>query len=106
MHGHRVACLVGLERDRTQRLHRERGDDRREAQERALRTARKAKQLIDDLEEKRVAAMNGLATAVASLEKAGLNMRATEMILDGAEMRVRADLAWLENIERRLIRQK
>lgn len=39
------------------------------------------------------------------LEKAGVSMRATEMILDGAEMRVRADLAWLENIERRLIRQ-
>ena len=39
------------------------------------------------------------------LEKAGVNMRATEMILDGAEMRVRADLAWLENIERRLLRQ-
>jgi len=39
------------------------------------------------------------------LEKAGLDMRATEMILDGAEMRVRADLAWLEAIERRLIRQ-
>lgn len=39
------------------------------------------------------------------LEKAGLNMRATEMILDGAEMRVRADLAWLETIERRLIPQ-
>ena len=39
------------------------------------------------------------------LEKAGVSMRATEMILDGAEMRVRADLAWLESIERRLIRQ-
>jgi DNA-binding PadR family transcriptional regulator len=39
------------------------------------------------------------------LEKAGVNMRATEMILDGAEMRVRADLSWLESIERRLIRQ-
>jgi DNA-binding PadR family transcriptional regulator len=39
------------------------------------------------------------------LEKAGISMRATEMILDGAEMRVRADLAWLESIERRLIRQ-
>jgi len=39
------------------------------------------------------------------LEKAGINMRATEMILDGAEMRVRADLSWLESIERRLIRQ-
>lgn len=39
------------------------------------------------------------------LEKAGVDMRATEMILDGAEMRVRADLSWLESIERRLIRQ-
>ncbi len=39
------------------------------------------------------------------LEKAGVSMRATEMVLDGAEMRVRADLAWLESIERRLIRQ-
>lgn len=39
------------------------------------------------------------------LEKAGVNLRATEMILDGAEMRVRADLNWLESIERRLIRE-
>jgi len=39
------------------------------------------------------------------LEKAGVDMRATEIILDGAEMRVRADLSWLESIERRLIRQ-
>lgn len=38
------------------------------------------------------------------LEKAGVDMRATEMILDGAEMRVRADLSWLESIERRLVR--
>lgn len=40
------------------------------------------------------------------LEKAGLNMRATEMILDGSEIRVRADLGWLDSIERRLIRQQ
>lgn len=33
------------------------------------------------------------------LEKAGVSIRATEMILDGAEMRVRADLSWLESIE-------
>jgi len=52
------------------------------AQERALRTARKAKQLIDDLEEKRVAAMNGLATAVASLEKAGLTREQCASFLD------------------------
>jgi DNA-binding PadR family transcriptional regulator len=39
------------------------------------------------------------------LERAGLNKRATEIVLEGAEMRVRADLAWLESIERRLIRQ-
>lgn len=39
------------------------------------------------------------------LEKAGVSMRATEMILDGAEMRVRADLSWLESIERKLIRR-
>jgi len=43
------------------------------AQERALRTARKAKQLIDDLEEKRLAALDGLSSAVSTLEKAGLS---------------------------------
>ena len=38
------------------------------------------------------------------LQKAGLDMRATDLVLDGAEMRVRADLSWLEHVERHLIR--
>ncbi len=38
------------------------------------------------------------------LEKAGLDMQATDLVLDGAEMRVRADLSWLEHIERTLLR--
>ena len=39
------------------------------------------------------------------LEKSGVDGDATAIIMDGAEMRVRADLAWLDTIERRLIRQ-
>ncbi|HYC56918.1 MAG TPA: PadR family transcriptional regulator [Candidatus Binatia bacterium] len=39
------------------------------------------------------------------LEKSGADSNATAIIMDGAEMRVRADLGWLDMIERRLIRQ-
>ena len=52
------------------------------AQERALRAARKAKQLIDDLEAKRVAALDGLASAVSTLEKAGLTREQCASLLD------------------------
>lgn len=52
------------------------------AQERALRAARKAKQLIDDLEAKRVAALDGLASAVSTLEKAGLTRDQCASFLD------------------------
>jgi hypothetical protein len=52
------------------------------AQERALRTARKAKQLIDDLEEKRLAALDGLSSAVSTLEKAGLTRDQCASLLD------------------------
>jgi hypothetical protein len=52
------------------------------AQERALRTARKAKQLIDDLEEKRLAALDELASAVSTLEKAGLTREQCASFLD------------------------
>jgi DNA-binding PadR family transcriptional regulator len=38
------------------------------------------------------------------LDKAGLGTRVTSLILDGAEMRVHADLAWLDHIERKIIR--
>jgi len=52
------------------------------AQERALRTARKAKQLIDYLEEKRLAALDGLSSAVSTLEKAGLTRDQCASLLD------------------------
>lgn len=52
------------------------------AQERALRAARKAKQLIDDLESKRLAALDGLASAVSTLEKAGLTRDQCASFLD------------------------
>ncbi|RMF22395.1 MAG: PadR family transcriptional regulator [Deltaproteobacteria bacterium] len=39
------------------------------------------------------------------LQKAGFDMDVTELILDGAEIRIRADLAWLDNIERKLLRR-
>jgi len=52
------------------------------AQERALRAARKAKQLIDDLEAKRLAALDGLVSAVSTLEKAGLTRDQCASFLD------------------------
>jgi DNA-binding PadR family transcriptional regulator len=39
------------------------------------------------------------------LEKAGVDMRATELVLDGAAMRVRADISWLEHVERTLVKE-
>lgn len=39
------------------------------------------------------------------LEKAGVDMRATELVLDGASMRVKADISWLEHVERALIKE-
>lgn len=39
------------------------------------------------------------------LEKAEIDIRATEFVLDGAAMRVKADLNWLEHVERTLIRR-
>ena len=38
------------------------------------------------------------------LEKSGVNMKVAGLIMDGAELRVRADLTWLEHIERRIVR--
>jgi DNA-binding PadR family transcriptional regulator len=38
------------------------------------------------------------------LEKAGYDMQITTLVIEGAEMRIRADIAWLEHIERRVIR--
>jgi DNA-binding PadR family transcriptional regulator len=38
------------------------------------------------------------------LEKAGYDMKVTALVIDGAEMRVRADLAWLEHVERTVVR--
>ncbi len=40
------------------------------------------------------------------LEKAGIDMAATELVLTGAEMRVRADLGWLDHIERQLLKRR
>ncbi len=37
------------------------------------------------------------------LEKAGVNMKLAGLVLDGAEMRVEADLAWLDHLERRIL---
>ncbi len=39
------------------------------------------------------------------LEKAGIDMRVVQMVMDGADIRVRADLDWLEHIESLLIRK-
>jgi DNA-binding PadR family transcriptional regulator len=38
------------------------------------------------------------------LRRAGLEMAVIDLVLDGAEMRVRADLAWLDHIERKVLR--
>jgi len=38
------------------------------------------------------------------LKKAGIAMEVVALVMDGAVMRVRADLAWLDHIERRIIR--
>ncbi len=38
------------------------------------------------------------------LDKAGIDMRATELVMAGAEMRVRADLGWLDHVERSLLK--
>jgi len=38
------------------------------------------------------------------LEKSGVNMKVVGLIMDGAEMRVRADITWLEHIERKIVR--
>jgi DNA-binding PadR family transcriptional regulator len=46
-----------------------------------------------------------LARRRRQLEKAEVNMRASEFVLDGAAMRVKADLTWLEHVERSLIRE-
>ena len=39
------------------------------------------------------------------LERAGIEMPVIALVMDGALMRVRADLAWLEHIERKIIRE-
>jgi len=46
-----------------------------------------------------------IARGRRQLEKAGLNAKLAALVMDGAEMRVEADLAWLEHIERRLLRE-
>jgi DNA-binding PadR family transcriptional regulator len=38
------------------------------------------------------------------LEKAGLGTKVMSLVMDGAEMRVQADLAWLEHMERKIIK--
>jgi len=38
------------------------------------------------------------------LEKAGLGTKVMSLVMDGAEMRVHADLAWLEHMERKIIK--
>jgi hypothetical protein len=38
------------------------------------------------------------------LEKAGLGTKVIGLIMDGAEMRVHADLAWLDHMERKIIK--
>jgi DNA-binding PadR family transcriptional regulator len=40
----------------------------------------------------------------ARLEKSGYDMSITSLVIEGAEMRVRADLSWLEHIERKVLR--
>jgi DNA-binding PadR family transcriptional regulator len=37
-------------------------------------------------------------------EKGAYDARVTSLVIEGAELRVRADLAWLEHIERKLLR--
>ena len=39
------------------------------------------------------------------LQKAGLPVDAITLVLDGAEMRLRADLAWLDHVERQVLRK-
>jgi hypothetical protein len=51
-------------------------------QDKALRTARRAQQVIDDLDTKRAAAVDGLALAVAGLEKTGLSREQCAAFLD------------------------
>ena len=38
------------------------------------------------------------------LRKAGLELEVADLVMDSAEMKVRADLAWLEHVERKIIR--
>jgi hypothetical protein len=37
------------------------------------------------------------------LERAGLDMRVLPLVMDGAELRLKADVAWLEQLERKLL---
>lgn len=39
------------------------------------------------------------------LQKAGLPIEAIALVMDGAEMRLRADLAWLDHVERTVLRR-
>ncbi len=47
--------------------------------------------------------LSGIARRRRRLEKAKVNMKRASLVLDGAEMRVEADLAWLEHLERRIL---
>ena len=38
------------------------------------------------------------------LEKNGFDMKITALVIEGAEMRIRAELAWLDHIERSVVR--
>jgi DNA-binding PadR family transcriptional regulator len=38
------------------------------------------------------------------LQKAGFRMEVASLVIDAAEMRVHADLAWLDHVERRILR--
>ena len=37
-------------------------------------------------------------------KQSGVNMKVAALIMDGAEMRVRADINWLEHVERKIVR--
>jgi hypothetical protein len=51
-------------------------------QDKALRTARRAQQVIDDLDHKRAAAVDGLALAIGGLEETGLSREQCAAFLD------------------------
>jgi DNA-binding PadR family transcriptional regulator len=62
--------------------------------------------LADQIRKQRSIYMSQLSQLVRNqrrLEKAGLDASVTRLVMDGAEMRLRADLAWLEMVERKML---